>query len=331
LHTAKLRAINFSFPSSLGGIDYVRTGLVVERLYLGNQRVLVSLDFGAKLVVPTWNLDVAVGIIRDGVIEPWTTAAIKALTRRNATYVNVGANLGYYMMLGAFLVERGGLVVAVEANPHLIPDLIRSTYWSGFPDLIRLHQCAVSDRRGEQVRLNFDPQFIGGGSILGTQHGRPDPSECFWSVDKVQLMKTRAHEVHKSIGFYSSIEVETETLDHILAETSAVDVLHMDIEGSEPAAILGAELVIRRSPNLSIVMEWSPTYARMDVNLDRVRRMHELLRDEGFRIYEILTSPVQPNAFPKVSEIVDLEALMNTSHCDLACLKPAAASQVGLG
>ncbi len=303
----------------------------MERLYLGNQRVLVSLDFGAKLIVPTWNLDVAVGIIRDGVIEPWTTAAIKALTRRNATYVNVGANFGYYMMLGAFLVDRGGLVVAVEANPYLIPDLIRSTYWSGFPDLVRLHQCAVSDRSGERLRLNFDPQFIGGGSVMGSMHGRQDPAECFWSADKVPLMKVRAHEVHKSVGFYSSVEVETETLDNILAETPAVDVLHMDIEGSEPAAILGAELVIRRSPNLSIVMEWSPSYARMDANLDRVKGMDALLREEGFAIYEILTKSLHPGAFPQVREIKDLEALMDIPHCDLVCLKRAAARMVGLG
>ena len=303
----------------------------MERLYLGNQRVLVSLDFGAKLVVPTWNLDVAVGIIRDGVIEPWTNAAIKVLTKRDATYVNVGANFGYYMMLGAFLVDRGGLVVAVEANPYLIPDLVRSTYWSGFPDLVRLHQCAVSDRSGERLRLSFDPQFIGGGSVLGSQHGREDPAECFWNADKVPLMKTRAHEVHKSVGFYSSVEVETETLDNILQETPAVDVLHMDIEGSEPAAILGAERVIRRSPNLSIVMEWSPSYARMDVNLHRVQAMHELLRDEDFAIYEILTLPVRPGEFPRVREVRDLDALMDTTHCDLACLKPAAARAVGLG
>ena len=304
--------------------------MAIERLYLGNQRVLVSLDYGAKLVVPTWNLDVAVGIIRDGVIEPWTTAVIKTLTRRDATYVNVGANFGYYMMLGAFLVDRGGLVVAVEANPYLIPDLVRSTYWSGFPDTVRLHQCAVSDRAGERLRLNFDPQFIGGGSVMGSQHGREDPSECFWSAEKVPLMKIRAHEVHKSVGFYSSVEVETETLDNILAEVPAVDVLHMDIEGSEPAAILGAELVIRRSPNLSIVMEWSPSYARMEVNLGRVKAMYELLREEGFTIYEILTSPVSPGAFPKLREVKDLDALMETTHCDLVCLKPAAAAMVGV-
>ena len=39
---------------------------------LGNRTVAVRLQCGAWVVVPTWNVDVAVGMIRDGFIEPWT-------------------------------------------------------------------------------------------------------------------------------------------------------------------------------------------------------------------------------------------------------------------
>ena len=304
----------------------------MERIYLGNQRLLVGLDFGGKIVVPTWNLDVGTGIIRDGVIEPWTTAAVKALTRRGGTYVNVGANFGYYMILGAFLVDRGGLVVAVEANPHLVPDLLRSTYWSGFPDVVRLHQCAVSDRSGDRLSLNFDPQFIGGGSVQGgSAFGQDDPSACFWSADKVAVMKTGAHRVQNSVGFYASVEVETETLDNILADVGAVDVLHMDIEGSEPAAIIGAEQAIRRSPELSIVMEWSPSYAAMGENPGRAARMYELLRDEDFSLHVIQPALTAAGRFPPTRPVDDLAALMSTPHCDLVCLKPEVAKAVRIG
>ena len=298
----------------------------MQRTYLGAQRLLVELDFGGRLVVPTWNLDVATGIIRDGVIEPWTTAAVKALVRRGATYVNVGANFGYYMILGAFLVDRGGTVVAVEANPHLVPDLLRSIYWSGFPDVVRLHQCAASDRAGDRLSLNFDPQFIGGGSVQGgSAFGRDDPSACFWSADKVPVMKTAAHRVQMSVGFYASVEVETETLDTILADVPQVDVLHMDIEGSEPAAILGAEQAIRRSPDLSIIMEWSPSYAAMGDNPGRVARMYELLRDEAFSLHLIEPGGRLPDRFPPTRPVKDLQALMSTPHGDLVWLKAAAA------
>jgi hypothetical protein len=36
-----------------------------------------------------------------------------------------------------------------------------------------------------------------------------------------------------------------------------VDLIHMDIEGSEPRALRGAQAVIERSPKIKIITEWS--------------------------------------------------------------------------
>ena len=48
------------------------------------------------------------------------------------------------------------------------------------------------------------------------------------------------------------------TLDAVLADrVHNVDLLRMDIEGSEPLALRGAETLIRRSPKIKIITEWS--------------------------------------------------------------------------
>jgi FkbM family methyltransferase len=298
-------------------------------VYLGNERLLAPLAFGGKLVVPTWNLDVALGIIRDGVIEPWTTAAVRTLLQSGQTYVNVGANFGYYTILGAYQVGHQGRVVSVEANPHLIPDILKSTFWSGVPDLIRLHQCAVSDVSGETVRLVFDPQFIGGGSIQddGVPEGRT--GECFWNSDKIAGMKNDRHEIIKWRGYYSGVDVPTETLDDLLSDIDQVDLLQMDIEGSEPAAILGGEKVIRRSPGLSVIMEWSPVYAGRPRDGGRARRMWELLKDEGFHMFRLIPEGV-PAGFPRCEGIADFDALMAAPLCELACLRKDAVDRLKL-
>jgi hypothetical protein len=47
------------------------------------------------------------------------------------------------------------------------------------------------------------------------------------------------------------------TLDAALAESPPLDLLRMDAEGSEPQVLRGAEALLRRSPRLRIVTEWS--------------------------------------------------------------------------
>jgi FkbM family methyltransferase len=312
--------------------------MIQDCLYIGNQRLLVRLAFGGYVVVPTWNVDVGVGMARDGVIEPWTTAAVKALLSRGLTYVNVGANFGYYTVLGAYLVERRGKVFSIEANPHLIPDLIRSIYWSGFPDIIRLYQCAVAEEADRTLKLSFDPQFIGGGSVQGQSDGNaretpdarpPRLEDCFWTAEKVPRMKVGASEISNAPGFLAEVEVQTDTLDRVLTDVPEVDLLHMDIEGSEPAAILGARRMISRSPDLSIIMEWSPAYAAG--NVATVRDMYAFLSNEGFQFYALDPAAFDPAApFPACTPVSSLEELMQTHHCDLVCMKSRQAHAFGL-
>ena len=56
--------------------------------------LLVEASWGGFMVVPTFNLDVAIGVVRDGVIEPWTTRLVQDLLRPGDIYLNAGANFG---------------------------------------------------------------------------------------------------------------------------------------------------------------------------------------------------------------------------------------------
>jgi hypothetical protein len=78
---------------------------MTKRGYLGRARMLVKTVWAGWLKVPTFNMDVAVGAIRYGIIEPWTTWAAQELIRPRCVYVNVGSNFGYYVALWALLLE----------------------------------------------------------------------------------------------------------------------------------------------------------------------------------------------------------------------------------
>jgi FkbM family methyltransferase len=51
--------------------------------------------------------------------------------------------------------------------------------------------------------------------------------------------------------------VKTITLDDALVNETSIDFLKMDAEGSECNILLGARDILKRSPNMKIIMEWN--------------------------------------------------------------------------
>jgi FkbM family methyltransferase len=294
-------------------------------IQLDERTMVVRLNFGGHLVVPTWNIDVGVGLIRDGVIEPWTSRAIQALLKPANTYINVGANLGYYMVLGAQCVNRQGRVIAVEANKLLLPYLMRSLYWSGYPDVIRLYNCAASDDDGAEIDIMFDPQFIGGASVAH-RVSAPQITErledCLWENASLSDFVGENGLVMPATGHMVRGKCKTQRLDSIMGDKDVVDVLHMDIEGSEPACVLGAQGLLGRSPNAAIVMEWSPHYCLTDQLIAKTKSMCELFEANGYSYYRIKHETFRNEMpFPELGAIPDREALWKTPHNDILIAK----------
>jgi FkbM family methyltransferase len=297
-----------------------------EIIPLGNDTLAVKLAFGGWAVVPTWNVDVALGMIRDGVIEPWTSRAVEVLLRPGQTYVNVGANFGYYMVLGAQCVGRSGKVFAIEANPLLLPYLLRTLFWSGYPDVIRLYNRAASDQDGLPLDIMSDAQFIGGASVA-MRMAAPDLlssrlEDSLWErVDITRAVQPDGRVV-PATGFMVRHKCQTVRLDTLLAAEPRIDLLHMDIEGSEPAAIAGALDIIGRSPDMALVMEWSPSYCLSAPLIGQTRAMCDLFDGRKCSWYRIDPQAFNPAApAPALVRIRDREQLFATPHSDVVVVK----------
>lgn len=143
--------------------------------------------------------------------------------------VDVGANFGYFTVLGANLIgNRGsGQVFSFEPNPKLAALARRNLEinWSMAP--IEFHEKAVADFSGN-VTLHI-PQGHGANASLSA----PDQFDCEACV------------------------VPVVRLDDVLPADLAIDLLKIDVEGHEIGVLRGAQNVIARSPNLHLVMEWS--------------------------------------------------------------------------
>lgn len=304
---------------------------------LGRETLLVELDFGGRIIVPTWNVDVAVALVRDGGIEPWTASAVKALLRPGDTFLNVGVNLGYYLVLGAHCVDRAGTVIGIEANRSLFPYLMRTVHWTGFPHTIRLFNCAASDVDGQSLETRFDPQYLGGMSIVEALRF-PDVADrdhswsktldserledAMWENADLAVLFDLNHEWRNSFSLFVKGRCRTKRIDTLLPDLTALNLMLLDIEGSEAAAILGAERVLRRSPDLNIIMEWAPWYALRADNRSQTEAMYGLLQELGYRFYRIRHEGFNPqDAVPCLSPLPDKAALFQTPHNDVLISK----------
>lgn len=229
--------------------------------YLGRDKVLAKTQWGASLVVPAYNLDVAVGVIRDGIIEPWTTRLVQELLQDGHHYFNAGANFGYYAVLGGQRVGAGGTVHAVEPNPHILPYLMANVFYGGMPDRINVYRCALGARDGEKAVLSFDPQFLGGGAVHGlrpstTPMAYTDFASATWSADSIAPLFDEDDRWVLPRGLMVRFEAKIRTIDSICRNGPPLDLIHLDVEGSEPLALLGASETIARSPRVRLITEW---------------------------------------------------------------------------
>jgi FkbM family methyltransferase len=145
------------------------------------------------------------------------------------TVVDVGANVGYYTMIGAAGVGFEGRVHAVEADPNTFELLEKNIDVNGYGSIVRAHQCAASDARGELTLYQFRNHH---GSNNVFAEGGADPR------------------------IVAGVKVPAIPLDELIP--GPVDVMKIDAEGSEPLIFEGMRKLLERSPRIQILMEFAP-------------------------------------------------------------------------
>lgn len=302
-------------------------------LPLGPGELLVEVAWGGMMVVPSFNLDVAIGAARDGVHEPWTTRLVQELLRPGDICMNAGANFGYFVCLAGRLVGPRGRVVGVEPNPHILPCLMKSLYWNGTIDNSEVVARALSDTEGMELIFHFDPQYLGGGAPRDIS-GLKDASErdflavdkAMWSPTTVPLLLDVNGRWVKGLGLMVPFSARTTTVDHIAAslDLPRLDLLHLDIEGAEAPALLGARGMLAASPRMRLITEWSAKhYAAASPRLrEAFDAAWELLRGLGYRVRH-LEPRLAADGGIHVSQPLTREAMTESApHGDYVWLKP---------
>lgn len=135
------------------------------------------------------------------------------------TFVDVGANKGYFSLLAA---RQGAQVISFEPLPGNVDALRRSVARNGFP--VTVHPIAIADK--PHVATLYLGAKSGWNTISSGQPGR----------DR------------------GTIEVEVDCLDN---RVESFDVLKIDVEGAEDRVLAGATRLLRQSRG-TILMDLHP-------------------------------------------------------------------------
>lgn len=196
-----------------------------------------------------------------GVWEPEVSDYVRRALKPGDSFIDVGANIGYFSLLAASLVGPTGSVCAIEASPSIFAVLSRNVARSGY-STIALHHKAVSDAPGKL------PIFLG-------------PEENRGATTTLNSVATRK-------GQQIEAEVSADTLPAILGEAKllAARLIKVDIEGAEYALIGSlASLLPRFSAATEWLIEISPEALAEQNQSTAV--MLGMFRDAGYELFRI--------------------------------------------
>ena len=184
--------------------------------------------------------------------EPGVARLLATLARERRVIVEAGANIGYYTLLMATAQPEGGVVHAFEPRPEVFARLSENVALNAL-SFVRLNNAAVSDTAG-------------GATLYLPDSGNREMA----SLDRTFAPATR------------SVEVRTVRLDEYCRSNRLnVDLLKLDVEGSEVRALEGLGAALREQwPD--IVCEVLPQYeAALNAMLAATPYKRFLITDGG--------------------------------------------------
>jgi FkbM family methyltransferase len=162
-----------------------------------------------------------------GIYDPATLGVLKSLLSPGDTFVDIGANEGYFSVIAARLVGPQGRVIAVEPQTRLSPVLQRNFELNGCTQAT-LIKAVISDQVGT-AELFLTPDVNSGASGL-TAHTR-------YALETQPVATTTLAALFRSCGI------------------SGRTIVKMDVEGAEHEAILGSPRIFQEGRIDALVLE----------------------------------------------------------------------------
>lgn len=206
------------------------------------------------------NNDFSSQLFVTGTYEPNELYYFSQYLAPGMTVLDIGANEGLYTLLAASVIQNDGLVVAFEPSPRELQRLqanldLNQTKADMAP--VKVLPIAISDRNGNHA-LKLAESTHSGQNTLG---------EFTYQIDCEAV-----------------VEVEVRRLDDLMPELklASIDVIKMDIEGAEYAALQGAKQTLEQFHPLLLLEVIDDALQKQQSSADQVL---QFLHSLGYHVF----------------------------------------------
>jgi len=211
------------------------------------------------------------GICRDlllyGQREENATKAFKSYLKSGQTIIDIGANIGYYVLIEAAKIQPGGRIYAIEPDPLNVKILRKNVKLNRYDNIVNIEPAAISNKTG------ISKLYLANRSNLHTL--------------------TRVPEMDKYVKFKGTINIPTFSLDEFIEakDISAqdIDIIRMDIEGHEIYALEGMKNTLKNSGRLLLFIEVHPKLIKQ-ISISKYEEFINNLKNYNFEIKECFLS-----------------------------------------
>jgi FkbM family methyltransferase len=241
---------------------------------------LVNTQVGPMLL-PAGDPVVTAWIREYGSWEEGESAALTALIRPGNHVIDVGAHVGYLTLLAAARVGDTGGVLAIEANPDNF-ELLRANLGRHGATHVRAVRAAAWRRSDETRTMTVSSENSGD------------------------------HRVFVRQGATETLEVPTVALDDLVPEDWDVDVVKVDVQGTDHVAVEGMQRVIARCQPTILIEFWPLGIEEFG---DPATKVLDFYRELGYDI-SLLEAPCLARAATSQA-IVDVVRRIPQGFCTL--------------
>jgi len=228
---------------------------------------------GLRMFVQPGDAVISPVLIGWGEWEPMETLWFSRLLGDGDTFVDVGANIGYFTLVGSRLVGAEGHVIAFEPDPIAYALLEKNVRLNKLEN-VELVQKAVSNEVGT-LQLYLAAENKGDHRIYQTDEGR------------------------------FAINVEAIPLDDFFAERGReIDLMKIDTQGAEGVILDGMPNILAENADLMMAIEfWPAGLSKMGYEAAKVV---EMLRGHDFIFFDLGPGP---ELLPELRRVADRELL----------------------
>lgn len=198
--------------------------------YVGNNTTLCRVLYNYKMYIDTRDVAMTPHLILDGCWESWITIFLSRTVQRDWHCVDGGACFGYYSILMAELVGPGGHIHAFEPNHQTFDLLRRNVDINGFSGTVETYKVGLHNGNTTNMWMAHEPENVGATKLVPAQF--------------------------TSESVPPNTEASVISLDRFFKDRRPPDLIKLDIEGSEEAAMDGAIELMAKHPTVRWFVEF---------------------------------------------------------------------------